>query len=97
MSYTSCGLPTDRDVAVERLDASPKKNKKETHAPFSGAGEGIGVPVSKNRKRRLEKKCLRETRVSSTHLVPPLGVVPVLVPEVQRLDILRRLVRHLER
>lgn len=55
------------------------------------------MPVSKNRKRRLEKKCLRETRVSSTHLVPPLGVVPVLVPEVQRLDILRRLVRHLER
>ena len=38
-----------------------------------------------------------ETRASSSHLIPPLGVVPVLVPEVQRLDILRSLVRHLER
>jgi hypothetical protein len=53
--------------------------------------------LEKPQTQTLEKKCLRETRAASTHLVPPLGVIPVLVPEVQRLDILRRLVRHRER
>lgn len=52
--------------------------------------------LEKPQTQTLEKKP-RETRASSTHLVPPLGVIPVLVPEVQRLDILRRLVRHRER
>ena len=75
-----------------------RRKRKDTYAPFSGALlRAYAFQSRKTANANVGKKVPRETRASSTHLVPPLGVIPVLVPEVQRLDILRRLVRHRER